>query len=115
MARLNMNGIGRAVDIETLKSVEDLSEKNAPLLAKIIYQQCLMAINGDKEARDWICKYLGDSEPAPRAGVTIEADDRVLDGTSGSVRIHLIRAEKPRDTESAEDAATAAANRLAVV
>ena len=71
VARLNMNGIGRAVDIESLKSVEDLSEKNAPLLARIIYQQYLMAINGDKESRDWICKYLmNDDEPTSGAGIT---------------------------------------------
>ena len=38
-----------------------------------------------------------------------------MESGGGGVRIHLIRGDKPREDESQEDAATRAANRLAVV
>ena len=58
-ATLNIHGTGAAVDIESLKSLDDLNRKKAPLLALLVQTQFEKAIKGDKEARDWICRMLG--------------------------------------------------------
>ena len=117
-AVLNLNSKGRAKSIDVLKmtGVEQLQEDGAPLIAQIVYTQVLLAQNGDKEARDWLCKMLGVEDAIEEAvkGLTLTADADALE-QSGGVRIHLIRGEKPREDESEEDAATRAANRLAVV
>lgn len=117
-AVLNLNSKGRAKSIDVLKmtGVEQLQEDGAPLIAQLVYTQVLCALNGDKEARDWLCKMLGieDALEDVVKGLTLTADADALEH-SGGVRIHLIRGEKPREDESEEDAATRAANRLAVV
>ena len=117
-AVLNLNSKGRAKSIDVLKmqSTEQLQEDGAPLIAQLVYTQMLMALNGDKEARDWLCRMAGVEDAIKEAmqGLTLTADADALEH-SGGVRIHLIRGEKPREDESEEDAATRAANRLAVV
>lgn len=121
-AILNLNSKGRAKSLDVLKmqSVEQLNEDGAPLIAQIAYSQVLLALNGDKEARDWVCKMIGVEDELKQAvaeltgGLTVTADPEALE-QSGGVRIHLIRGDKPREEESEEDAATRAANRLAIV
>lgn len=106
---LNANGRGKSLDVEKMKSVEDLESADAPLIAKLAYTQYLLAINGDKEARDWLCRMLGADEPDEsddhESGVTITADAHAVD-SMGGVRIHLIRGEKPRVPDDAEANAT---------
>ncbi len=115
---LNLNSKGRAKSMDVLKmtSVDQLQEDGAPLIAQVAYTQVLLALNGDKEARDWLCRMLGidNTSESLAAGLTFTADADALE-QSGGVRIHLIRGDKPREDESEEDAATRAANRLAVV
>ena len=117
-AVLNLNSKGRAKSLDVLKltGVDQLQEDGAPLIAQLVYTQMLMALNGDKEARDWLCRMAGVEDAIKEAmqGLTLTADADALEH-SGGVRIHLIRGEKPREEESEEDAATRAANRLAVV
>lgn len=117
-AVLNLNSKGRAKSLDVLKmtSTEQLQEDGAPLVAQLVYTQMLCALNGDKEARDWICKMAGAEDAVKEAmeGLTLTADADALEH-SGGVRIHLIRGEKPKKDESEEDAATRAANRLAAV
>lgn len=117
-ATLNLNSKGRAksMDILKMQSVEQLNEDGAPLIAQVVYAQVLCALNGDKEARDWICRMVGVDtiKDAMQAGLTVTADADAVEN-AGGVRIHLIRGEKPKENESEEDAATRAANRLAVV
>ena len=117
-ATLNLNSKGRAksMDILKMQSVEQLNEDGAPLIAQVVYAQVLCALNGDKEARDWICRMVGVDtiKDAMQAGLTVTADADAVEN-AGGVRIHLIRGEKPKEDESEEDAATRAANRLAVV
>lgn len=116
-AVLNLNSRGRAksMDVEKMISVDQLNESGAPLIAQLAFAQVQMALNGDKEARDWVCKMLGvEAIPAElAAGLTVTADADAVE-SAGGVRIHLIRGEKPREDEDPEDAATRAANRLAV-
>ena len=117
-AMLNLNSKGRAksMDIIKMASVEQLEEDGAPMIAKLVYAQILMALNGDKEARDWICRMAG-VEDAMRemvTGLTVTADTDALE-QPGGVRIHLIRGEKPHEEPSEEEMATRAADRLAVV
>ena len=117
-ATLNLNSKGRAksMDILKMQSVEQLNEDGAPLIAQVVYAQVLCALNGDKEARDWICRMAGVDtlQEAMQAGLTVTADADAVE-SAGGVRIHLIRGDKPKTDESEEDAATRAANRLAVV
>lgn len=117
-AVLNLNSKGRAKSMDVLKmqSVEQLQEDGAPLVAQLVYTQMQMALNGDKEARDWLCRMAGVEDAVKEAsqGLTVTADPEALE-QSGGVRIHLIRGDKPREDEGEEDAATRAANRLAVV
>ena len=119
IANLNINGKAKSKDVEKLVSVEDLGESGAPLISQLVYTQFQCALNGDKEARDWICKMLGVDETVAEAvkGAVqgLAAADPFSGENGGGVRIHLIRGEKPREDESEEDAATRAANRLAVV
>lgn len=63
VAVLNANGSGAAVDIDSLKSLDDLDRKKIPLIAKVVQAQFEKAIRGDKEARDWICGMLGANDP----------------------------------------------------
>ena len=122
-AVLNLNSKGRAKSIDVLKmtSVSQLSEDGAPLIAQLVHTQVLCALNGDKEARDWLCKMLGIEDTVADAvkgaiqGLSVTADPASVESGGGGVRIHLIRGDKPREDESQEDAATRAANRLAVV
>lgn len=116
IANLNMKGKARSIDVEKLTSVSQLDEDGAPMIAQLVYTQYLKALNGDNEARDWICRMLGleDEIRETVKGLTLTADaDAIAD--SGGVRIHLIRGDKPKEAESEEDAATRAANRLAIV
>lgn len=117
-AVLNLNSKGRAKSLDVLKltGVDQLQEDGAPMIAQLVYTQMLMALNGDKEARDWLCRMAGIDDVLDDAmhGLTVTAEAEALE-RSGGVRIHLIRGEKPREEESEEDAATRAANRLAVV
>lgn len=116
IANLNANGVKKSADVEKLKSVQQLDEDGAPLISKMVYSQFILAINGDKEARNWICKMLGvdlnADESAP--GVTVTADGDAVEA-AGGVRVHLIRGEKPPAEASEEDKATRAAARLATV
>lgn len=116
-AVLNLNSKGRAKSVDVLKmtGVEQLQEDGAPLIAQVVYTQVLLAQNGDKEARDWLCKMLGVEEALADAvkGLTVTADPEALE-QSGGVRIHLLRGDKPKEAEGEEDAATRAANRLAI-
>lgn len=116
-AVLNLNSKGRAKSMDVLKmtSVEQLKEGGAPLIAQLVYTQVLLALNGDKEARDWICKMTGIETLLPEMmeGLTVTADADAL-SNSGGVRIHLIRGDKPREDESGEDKATRAASVLAI-
>ncbi len=115
IANLNMKGKARSIDVEKLTGVEQLQEDGAPMIAQLVYTQFLCALNGDKEARDWVCKMLGIEDVSDVVkGLTVTAEAEALEH-SGGVRIHLIRGEKPHEDESEEDAATRAANRLAVV
>lgn len=116
IANLNLNGKAKSKDIEKLTGVEELKEDGAPLISQLVYTQFLLAANGDKESRDWICKMLGVDKLAEEvsAGLTVTADADAVEN-AGGVRIHLIRGDKPKEDESEEDAATRAANRLAVV
>lgn len=117
-AILNLNSKGRAKSMDVLKmaSVAQLDEDGAPLIAQLVYAQVLLALNGDKESRDWVCKMLGieNLQEEIVSGLTVTADPEAL-GQPGGVRIHLIRGDKPQEDESEEDAATRAANRLAIV
>lgn len=116
ISNLNTNGKAKSIDVEKLMNVDQLKEAGAPLIAQLVYTQYLKALNGDNEARDWICKMLGIEDEIREAvqGLTLTADaDAIAD--SGGVRIHLIRGDKPKEAESEEDAATRAANRLAIV
>ena len=117
-AMLNLNSKGRAksMDIIKMASVEQLEDDGAPMIAKLVYAQILMALNGDKEARDWICRMAGveDTMREMVTGLTVTADTDALE-QPGGVRIHLIRGEKPHEELSEEDLATRAADRLAVV
>lgn len=115
VANLNLNGKAKSKDIEKLNSVSELNESGAPLISQLVYTQFLMAANGDKEARDWICKMLGVNAIPNEigAGLTVTADADAVENVGG-VRIHLIRGDKPKEAENEEDAATRAANRLAV-
>ena len=120
IANLNMNGKAKSKDVEKLNAIEELNESGAPMISHLVYTQFQCALNGDKEARDWICKMLGIEDTVAEAvkgavqGLTVSGDPMYPEG-NGGVRIHLIRGEKPREEESEEDAATRAANRLAVV
>lgn len=117
-AMLNLNSKGRAksMDIIKMASVEQLEDDGAPMIAKLVYAQILMALNGDKEARDWICRMAGveDTMREMVTGLTVTADTDALE-QPGGVRIHLIRGEKPHEELSEEELATRAADRLAVV
>lgn len=117
-AVLNLNSKGRAKSMDVLKmtGVDQLQEDGAPLIAQVVYTQVLLALNGDKESRDWLVKMTGLESILQEAaqGLTLTADADAL-SSAGGVRIHLIRGEKPREDENEEDAATRAANRLAVV
>lgn len=59
VANLNLNGRARSVDIEKMKSVEELKESGAPMISQLVFSQFQCAANGDKESRDWICRMLG--------------------------------------------------------
>lgn len=107
IANLNAKGSGKSKEVEKLTSVKQLSEDGAPMIAQMVYAQFILAGNGDKEARDWICRMLGIEDTVP-SGET-SADDAPADG----VRIHLIRGEKPAGDESGEDEATREAARIA--
>ena len=113
---LNSKGKGKSIDVMKLTNSEQLKGEGVPLIAQVVYTQVLLALNGDKEARDWICRMLGVEDELAEAvkGLTVTADSEAL-ANSGGVRIHLIRGDKPKEDESEEDAATRAANRLAVV
>lgn len=83
-AVLNLNSKGRARSMDVLKmvSTEQIAEEGAPLIVQIVYTQVLMALNGDKESRDWICRMLGVSDPLEDVmkGLTVTADpDAVQD------------------------------------
>lgn len=116
VANMSSKGKKKSLDIEKMLSIEQFDEDGAPMIAKLVYTQFMMALNGDKEARDWICKMLGIEDIVAEAvkGLTVTADADALE-KSGGVAIHLIRGEKPHEDESEEDMATRAANRLAVV
>ena len=114
---LNSNGRAKSMDVEKMASVAQLDEAGAPLIAKLVFTQMQLALNGDKEARDWICRMAGVTQETIAdavTGLTVTADADALE-QPGGVRIHLIRGEKPREEESEEEMATRAANRLAVV
>ena len=117
-AMLNLNSKGRAKSKDVLRmiSTEEIQEDGAPMIARLVYAQLLLALDGDKEARDWICKMAGVESFVPESvnGLTVTADADAMAG-AGGVRIHLIRGEKPQTEESPEDAATRAADRMAVV
>ena len=116
VANLNLKGKAKSKDIEKLNGVEELEQDGAPLISRVVYSQFQLAMNGDKESRDWICKMLGVNAAPEEAvpGLTVTADADAVENVGG-VRIHLIRGDKPKEDESEEDAATRAANRLAVV
>jgi len=104
-------GEGRVASDRSLKNVSDLDTKNVSQITMLVQAQFVKALHGDIEARNWICGMLGMSGTVNGSGdLTITADE----DTPG-LRIHLIRGDKPREDESQEDAATRAANRLAVV
>ena len=117
-AMLNLNSKGRAKSKDVLKmvSAEEIQEDGAPMIARLVYAQLLLALDGDKEARDWICKMAGVESVITETlnGLTVTADADAVAG-AGGVRIHLIRGEKPQTEESPEDLATRAADRMAVV
>lgn len=115
-ANLRSKGKGKSLDAEHMKTIDEVLSEDAPQIMLLIHTQWLKALNGDNEARDWICKMLGieDALKDVVQGLTVTADQDALE-QPGGVRIHIIRGEKPREDESEEDAATRAANRLAVV
>ncbi len=116
IANLNANGSIKSIDVEKLKSVEQLDEDGAPLISRMVYSQFLCAINGDKESRNWICKMLGVDPDGDEAasGLTVTADADAVEA-AGGVRVHLIRGEKPPAEASEEDEATRAAAKLTTV
>lgn len=59
VANLNVHGSGSAIEVEKLKSLDDLDSKHIPLIAQVVQTQFSKAIAGDKDARDWICRMLG--------------------------------------------------------
>lgn len=113
---LNSKGSTKSKDVLKLTGVDQLQDDGAPMIAQLVYTQVLMALNGDKEARDWICRMAGveDEVRDTVTGLTVTADADALE-QPGGVRIHLIRGEKPHEELSEEEMATRAADRLAVV
>jgi len=116
-ANLRFNGKGKSIDAEKMKSLDELDNPEAPMIMKVVNAQFVKAIQGDPEARDWICKMLGvdpHGPVLPAPGLTITADGQAVED-AGGVRIHLIRGEKSENTDTAEDEATRAAARLSMV
>lgn len=116
-ANLRFSGEGKSLDAEKMKSLDEVENADVPMIMKVINAQFVKAIQGDPEARDWICRMLGVDptgpvQPAP--GLTITADGQAVED-AGGVRIHLIRGDKAENTGTAEDEATRAAARLSMV
>lgn len=108
IANLNSKGKGKSVDVESLKTVGDLTEKDTPLIAHVVYAQFVKAMNGDIESRDWICRMLG-ADSIDEDSVTIPLDG---ENSGAGVRIQLVRGMKPpapdvAAPESAADEGTA--------
>lgn len=115
VANLSLKGKVKSIDVQKMLSVEQFDEDGVPLIAKLVYTQFMCALNGDKEARDWICKMLGVQSIMTDSEAEADSSNEEGQDNGSGVRIHLIRGEKPKEEESAEDAATRVANRLAVV
>lgn len=109
VANLNAKGKGKSKEVEKLTSVQQLQEDGAPMISQMVYAQFILASQGDKEARDWICHMLGIEKDTSMTADGVSAGDAPEDG----VRIHLIRGEKPAESVSGEDEATREAARIA--
>ena len=118
-ANMRTRGKGKSLDLGKITSIEDIDGDDTPQIVRLVHSYWVMAINGDREARDWLVKYgaLSDREIPDEmqgGGLTVTADADALE-QPGGVRIHLIRGEKPHEELSEEEMATRAADRLAVV
>lgn len=109
IANLNAKGKGKSKEVEKLTSVQQLQEDGAPMISQMVYAQFILASQGDKEARDWICQMLGIEKETALTSDGANTGETTEDG----VRIHLIRGEKPAGNANEEDEATRAAARLA--
>ncbi len=104
LCNTSVKGKGRSMSLDRITSVEQIQEgTNIPIIMRLVYSQFERALEGDKEARDWICKMLGidDSPQISASGMNLEANSE-----TGSVRIHLIRGEKTVEQMSEEETAT---------
>ena len=116
---MRTRGKGKSLDLGKITSIEDIDGDDTPQIVRLVHSYWVMAINGDREARDWLVKYgaLSDRDIPDEmqgGGLTVTADADALE-QPGGVRIHLIRGEKPHEELSEEEMATRAADRLAVV
>ncbi len=96
IANLNINGKAKSKDVEKLVSVEDLGESGAPLISQLVYTQFQCALNGDKEARDWICKMLGVDDTVAEAVKGVVQGLAAADPFSGEKSPARMRAKKMR-------------------
>lgn len=109
VANLNAKGKKQSFNVENMKNIEQVNADGVPLIAQMVYAQFVQAINGDKEARDWISRMLGvsfnDSPSTDGAGSQAADGEDTVD-SQGGVRIHLIRGERPKEELTIEDEAT---------
>ena len=93
---------GKPVGLDKLKSLDEATQKNITVAAKIAITELQRYLaTGDKESRDYIMNSaFPESAPAPEGDT---ADATVRD--DGTVRIHLIRGNKPREEPTPEDGA----------
>ena len=115
-ANLRTKGKGTSVQMEKMKTLDEVFKEDAPQIMLLVHTQFAKALNGDPEARDWICRMLGVEGIVQGAaqGLMVTADADAI-SESGGVRIHLIRGSKPQEEESEEDMATRAASRVSMV
>lgn len=96
---------GKPVGLDKLKSLDEAEVKNITVAAQIAINELKRYFaTGDKESRDYIMNSaFPESAPAPEGDDTPGAEGTKDDGT---VRIHLIRGEKPREEPTPEDGAS---------
>lgn len=93
---------GKPVGLDKLKSLDEAEQKNITVAARIAINELQRYFaTGDKESRDYIMNSAFPESAPPPEGET--ADATVHD--DGTVRIHLIRGEKPREEPTPEDGA----------
>lgn len=96
---------GKPVGLDKLKSLDEAEVKNITVAAQIAINELRRYFaTGDKESRDYIMNSaFPESAPAPD-GDGASGTEAVKD--DGTVRIHLIRGEKPKEEPTPEDGAS---------